>query len=413
MLRLRSALGPLVVCLAAAPAAALADTWSVVNARIIPSPAAAPIENGTLVVKDGTIAAFGPAKAVKVRKGSKRVDGKGGTLLAGFWNVHVHFTDPRFAQAATRPAAELSKGCREMLTSRGFTTVVDLGSLPNNTVALKKRQPELDCPRIISVGLSMFPVDGVPIYVKRELGEEVANTLPQPRTAEEAAGLVRKSVELGAGAIKIFSGTWLGGRKTAEMKLEVAQGATAEAHRAGLVVFAHPQSDEGLRVAVESGVDVLAHTVPNGSAWSPERVQQLVERKMSLAPTLSLWRVEMNRSSLPQDVRDAFIAEGLGQLRAFFAGKGDVLFGTDVGYIPEAGADEEIARMTDAGMGWSDVLRSLGEAPARKFKDASRGTIQTGMPADLVLVDGDPRSDALALTRIRQTWVAGRSVFAR
>jgi len=412
MLRLRSAVGGLLVCCLGAAPAAKAQTWAVVNARIIPSPTAAPIEHGTLVVTDGAITALGPGKTVKVPKGSKRLDGKGGTLLAGFWNVHVHLTDPRFAQAATRPAAELSKGCREMLTSRGFTTVVDLGSL-ENTHALKKRQPELDCPRIISVELTMFPVDGVPIYVKRELGEEVAAALPQPRSAEEAAGIVRRSVELGAGAIKIFSGTWLGGRKTAEMKLDVVQAATAEAHKAGLLVFAHPQSDEGLRVAMEGGVDVLAHTVPGGSAWPPELVQKLVERKMSLVPTLSLWRVEMQRSSQPQDVRDAFIAEGLGQLRAFFAGKGEVLFGTDVGYLKEEGADEEVARMTDAGMGWADVLRSLGEAPARRFKDASRGTIQIGAPADLVLVDGDPRADPLALTRVRQTWVAGRSVFAR
>jgi imidazolonepropionase-like amidohydrolase len=413
MLRLRSAVGGVLLFCVGTASPALADTWAVVNARIIPSPTAAPIENGTLVVKDGTIAAVGPGKTVKIPKSSKRIDAKGRTLLAGFWNVHVHFTDPRFAQAATRPASELSKGCREMLTSRGFTTVVDLGSLPDNTGALKKEQPGLDCPRILSVGLSMFPVDGVPIYVKRELGEQAAAALPQPRTGEEAAAIVRRSVELGAAAIKIFSGTWLGGRKTAEMKLDVVRGATDEAHKAGLLVFAHPQSDEGLRVAMEGGVDVLAHTVPGGSAWSPELVQRLVERKMSLVPTLSLWRVEMQRSNLPQDVRDAFIAEGLGQLRAFFAGRGEVLFGTDVGYLPEQGADEEIARMREAGMGWSDILRSLGEAPARRFQDASRGTLQPGGAADLVLVDGDPRSDTLALTRVRQTWVAGRSVFAR
>ena len=282
----------------------------------------------------------------------------------------MHFTDPRFAEAATRPAAELSQGCREMLTSRGFTTVVDLGSFAENTGALQKRQPTLDCPRIIAVGLTSFPVDGVPIYVKREMGEEMAAKLPQPRTAEEAAAVVRESVGLGAGAIKIFTGTWLGGRKTAEMKLEVVRGATEEAHRAGLLVFAHPQTDEGLRVAMEGGVDVLAHTVPNGSPWSPERVKRLVDRKMALAPTLSLWRVEMERAQLPQDVRDAFIAEGLGQLRAFVAGKGEVLFGTDVGYIPEAGADEEVARMTDAGMGWA--TSSAAWARRRRGGSATR-----------------------------------------
>lgn len=413
MSRLPTSLGGVLLATLAMAPPASADTWAVVHARILPSPGATAIEDGTLLVREGKIAVLGPSAKVQVPKGARRVDGKGGTLLAGFWNVHVHFTDPRFTQAATRPAAELSQGCREMLTSRGFTTVVDLGSFAGNTGALQKRQPTLDCPRILMVGLTSFPVDGVPIYVKREMGEEMAAKLPQPRTAEEAAAVVRESVGLGARAIKIFTGSWLGGRKTAEMKLEVVRGATEEAHRAGLMVFAHPQSDEGLRVAMEGGVDVLAHTVPNGSAWSPERVKRLVDLKMALAPTLSLWRVEMQRAQLPQDVRDAFIAEGLGQLRAFAAGKGEVLFGTDVGYIPEAAADEEVARMTDAGMGWADILRSLGEAPARRFRDPSRGRLQPGGAADLVLVDGDPRTAVLALTRVRQTWVAGRSVFAR
>jgi imidazolonepropionase-like amidohydrolase len=413
MLLLRSTVGGVLFLSLLAVGPASAETWAVVHARILPSPGAAAVEDGTLVVRDGTIAAFGPARAVKVPRGARRVDGTGATLLAGFWNVHVHFTDPRFTQAATRPAAELSKACRDMLTSRGFTTVIDLGSLPDNTGALQRRQPTLDCPRILSVGLSSFPVDGVPIYVKQELGEEEASKLPQPRSPDEAVAVVQQSVRMGARAIKIFAGTWLGGRKTAEMKLDVVRGATDAAHRAGLLVFAHPQSDEGLRVSIEGGVDVLAHTVPGGSAWPPELVQRLVDRKMSLAPTLSLWRVEMERSKLSQDVRDAFIAEGIGQLRAFVASKGDVLFGTDVGYIPEAGANEEVARMAEAGMDGPAILRSLGEAPAKKLGDASRGILQPGGAADLVLVDGDPRTDALALTRVRQTWVAGRSVFAR
>src|SRR5262249_37298539 len=317
MSRLRSTLGGVLLLLALGPPAR-ADTWVVVHARLLPSPTAPAGEEGTLVVRDGKIAALGPASAGKGPKGARRIDGKGGTLLAGFWNVHVHFIDPRFADAATRPAAELSKACRQMLTSRGFTTVVDLGSFPENTGALQRRQPALDCPRIISVGLNLFPVDGVPIYVRRALGDEMAADLPQPKTAEESAALVRRAIGHGAGAIKLFAGTWLAGRKPAAMTLEVVRGATDEAHRANLLVFAHPQSDEGLRVSLEGGVDVLAHTVPDGSPWSPELVKRLVDRKMSLAPTLSLWRVEMDRAELPADGRDRFIASGIEQLPAFF-----------------------------------------------------------------------------------------------
>ena len=104
---------------------------------------------------------------------------------------------------------------------------------------------------------------------------------------------------------------------------------------------------------------------------------------------------------------DRFIATGAEQLRAFVAGGGEVLFGTDVGYIPEKDADEEVGRMAGAGMDWRAILVSLTTAPARRLKDAARGALSVGAPADLVLVEGDPRADVQALTHVRATWVAG------
>ena len=47
------------------------------------------------------------------------------------------------------------------------------------------------------------------------------------------------------------------------------------------------------------------------------------------------------------------------------------------------------------------------------MKDGQRGALKVGAPADLVLVEGDPRADVQALTRVRETWVAGKTVFTR
>jgi len=164
---------------------------------------------------------------------------------------------------------------------------------------------------------------------------------------------------------------------------------------------------------VEGGVDVLAHTAPGAGPWSPELVQRLLARHMGLAPTLSLWRVEMERAGLPAEVRDRFMSAGVAQLRAFAEAGGEVLFGTDVGYIAEKDADEEVGRMAAAGMNWRAILVSLTSAPARRMKDPKRGRLVVGAPADVVLVEGNPEVDVQALTRVRQTWVAGKSVFAR
>ena len=69
--------------------------------------------------------------------------------------------------------------------------------------------------------------------------------------------------------------------------------------------------------------------------------------------------------------------------------------------------------MAGAGMDWRAILVSLTTAPARRLKDATRGALSVGAPADLVLVEGDPRADVQALTHVRATWVAGKSVFSR
>src|SRR5262245_54649368 len=163
------------------------ETWAIEHARLIPSATGVVVEDGTVVVRDGRVKALGPRSSVRVPEGARRVDGSGGTVLPGFWNLHVHFTDDRFTDAAKRPAEELSRACRDMLTSHGFTTVVDLGSWPENTVALRKRAPSLDCPRILTTGIAMYPAGGVPIYVRKALGNAVADGLPQPKTGAEAA----------------------------------------------------------------------------------------------------------------------------------------------------------------------------------------------------------------------------------
>ena len=391
------------------------EIWAIEHARLIPSPTGAVVEDATVVLRDGKVQALGPSASVRVPDGARRVDGSGGTVLPGFWNVHVHFTDARFKGAAQQPDATLGEACRQMLTSRGFTTVVDLGSLPANTLAVRRRATTVGCPRILTVATSLFPVHGVPIYVHQELGEEEAAKLPQPATADDAARIVEESVRLrsGAGALKVFTGTWLGGSKTGLMDLAVVKGATAAAHRHGLVVFAHPQTAAGLEAALSGGVDVLAHTDPDAGPWSPELVHRLLARHMALVPTLSLNRVITDQAQMAAAARDRFIAAGKEQLRAFSAAGGQVLFGTDVGFLSEIDTDEEVGWMAAAGLDWRAILVSLTSAPARRMKDTTRGALAVGAPADVVLVDGDPRADAQALTRIRGTWVSGKSVFSK
>ena len=130
-------------------------------------------------------------------------------------------------------------------------------------------------------------------------------------------------------------------------------------------------------------------------------MHRLLARHIALVPTLSLNRVIMDQAQAPPAVRDRFIAAGKEQLRAFSAAGGEVLFGTDVGFLPEKDTDEEVGWMAGAGMDWRAILVSLTTAPARRMKDAARRSALGRCPGRSGAGAGDPRADVQALTRVR------------
>src|ERR1700742_4178528 len=110
-----------------------------VGAKIYPSPTAAPIEAGTVLVHDGRIAALGPRDKVKVPAGAQVIDGAGKVVTAGFWNSHVHFMPPPLLHGGQSSTAELNGVLDAMLNRWGFTGVVDLASLMDGTLPVRAR----------------------------------------------------------------------------------------------------------------------------------------------------------------------------------------------------------------------------------------------------------------------------------
>jgi hypothetical protein len=93
--------------------------------------------------------------------------------------------------------------------------------------------------------------------------------VPELARPEDAA-LVEKELAGGADIVKLFTGSWATPRSIVLMPLEVAKAAAEAGHRRGKLVFAHPSNSPGARVAIEAGVDVLAHTFPtslDGTPW--------------------------------------------------------------------------------------------------------------------------------------------------
>lgn len=391
---------------------AQAGELAIVGARIYTSPDAAPIDRGTVLLREGRIVAVGPADQVSLPRGVRQLDAAGSVLVAGFWNSHVHLLDLPLREATTRPAAELSQGLKATFTRWGFTTVFDIASIPGNARALRARVEagEVAGPAILTTDGPFFPEGGTPIYVRALLQQIKAPNLEvrSPRQGEQRA---EQQLAQGADGVKIFAGAIVAGG-VLPMDPAVAQAIVEAAHRAGKPAFAHPTDTRGLEVALQSGVDVLAHPTPTAGPWTPELANRLAARRLALTPTMSLFEYGVKLEGAPPELVQRFVDASQQQVAAFVKAGGELLFGTDVGYIDLTDTRREYELMAGAGLDWRQILASLTTTPARRFgQDDSKGRIAPGMAADLVVLFDDPAKNVVALADVRWTLRGGEVIY--
>jgi imidazolonepropionase-like amidohydrolase len=391
---------------------ARASDLALVGAKIYPSPTEQAIENGSILVHDGRIVAFGPSAAIKVPLDGTVIDCRGLVVTAGFWNSHVHILTPGLLHAEKLSSQQITSQLEEMVTRWGFTTVFDIASVLNNTTHIRRRieSGEVKGPRILTVGEPFWAKGGTPIYVRGFL-EANHISIPEVESNAQAVERVRQQIHDGADGIKIFAGS-VERDSILIMPLDLAKAIVAEAHRAGKPVFAHPSNQEGIEVALQSGVDILAHTTPSGP-WSASLVERLKAAHVALIPTLTLWHVEM-KSEPPEEFEKGMSTVVLPQLRAYSAAGGQILFGTDVGYIEQFDTSEEFGWMSRAGMSFQQILASLTTNPAQRFGYSTRrGRIAEGMDGDLVILRADPAQDATAFSKVRYTILGGKIIYSK
>jgi imidazolonepropionase-like amidohydrolase len=391
--------------------------WLLTGTRVYVGPDVAPLDNAWVLVEGSKIKAVGDASAAKPANVQTNAACSGGVVTAGFQNSHVHFMDPAYADASKRPSAELERPLSQMLTGFGYTTVVDTGSDITVTAALRKRIGSGDTkgPAILTAGIPIYPKDGLPFYL-RDLPPEVLQMLVQPAMPDEAVAHVRANFKRGADAIKLFVATPQGGGVIKRMSAEVARAAAAEAHKQGRLVMAHPTDPQGAADAVAAGVDILVHTTIDGtdSVWSDQLIRDMVAGTVSVIPTLKLWRYELNKSKLAVDIREKMVGDAEKQLKRFSDAGGQVLFGTDVGYMTEFDPTDEYLLMARAGLTPMQILASLTTNPATRWSEANqRGRVKTGLDADLVVLDGDPATNVKHFSAVKCTIRRGREIFVR
>ncbi|HEY8551175.1 MAG TPA: amidohydrolase family protein [Vicinamibacterales bacterium] len=381
------------------------QTIALVGGLVLTSPAAEPLEDGAVVIERGRVASVGPRSRVAVPEGTRTIDCRSLVVVAGFQNSHVHFTEPHWADAEAQPPAQLGAQVRDMLTSRGFTTVADIGSMLSNTLAIRKRieAGEVPGPRILTAGTPLYPPDGVPFYLKDgSIPPDLLKMLPQPASPQEATRTVARTLENGADLIKLFTGSWVAPGKVKPMPVEVAAAAAGEAHRRRAIVIAHTSSATGLEVTLSSGVDIIAHALDDMRGLTKEHLQRMKAANVALIPTLTLFADAAHAPEILQQVGD-YVNLG-----------GDILFGTDVGYHKTYDTRPEFELMGKAGLNWQQILASLTTVPARRFGEQHRrGELVPGMDGDVVVLGSDPRQDVGAFADVRYTIRGGAIIYER
>lgn len=412
-MRLRLALVIILGVVICADAPGRAADLALVGAKIYPSPGATPIDNGTILLRGALIVAVGPSSKVKIPRDAKVIDCRGLFVTAGFWNSHVHIFLPGLLHAEQLPAAQITSQLEAMLTRWGFTSVFDIASVLGNTVLIRNRiaSGEVTGPRILTVGEPFFMKGGTPIYVRGFL-EANHISMPEVESIEQATKRVDEQIGGGADGIKIFANS-IEQDAVLTMPLNLAQAIVAEAHRSGKPVFAHVSNNQGIEVALHSGVDILAHTTPMDEAWSLALARRMLAAHMALTPTLTLWEVEARKYNATPDAIEQGMQKAAAQLNTFQQAGGDVLFGTDVGYTTEFDTSEEFKWMSRAGMNFQQILAALTTNPAERFGYSKHcGRVMQGMDGDLVVLSADPERDATSFSKVRYTIRSGRVIYS-
>jgi Amidohydrolase family len=376
----------------------------------------------TVVVRDNRIVSVGAAPVST--EGAEVIDGRGGTLLPGLWDMHVHLGD--------------DDGLLHLST--GVTTVRDLA---NDTEELEARRKRFDSgaeagPRIIAAGFMDGP------------GPYQGPTKVLVATEQEARAAVARYAELGYPQIKLYS----------SIKPELVPHLIDEAHKRHMRVSGDIPATMFADQLVKLGMDEIQHinfivlnflrdvtetrnpgrfTEPGKRAASldlrspqvKEFIQLLREHQVVMDPTLAIF--EENFVARPGKVSPAFaaVAHRLPtQMRRGLLGGGlpvdartEVLYRRSYAKMVEltgllhrsgvqlvAGTDtlagfalnRELELYVRAGIPAAAVLQIATLQAARLMKrDGELGTIAPGKLADLVLVEGDPTRDISAVRRTR------------
>jgi imidazolonepropionase-like amidohydrolase len=363
----------------------------------------------------GAITAVGPTTSTKLPAGVSAIDLSSATCLPGLIDVHTHITaDPAASGfqglgiSVPREAITGAKNARITLHA-GFTTIRNVGASGFTDVAVRDgiNDGEIEGPRML--------VSGPPLGIT---GGHCDNNLLPAEYHNKAEGVadgpwaarakVREVIKYGADVIKVCAsgGVLSKGDQpgTPQYSLEELQAIVEEAHKLGRKVAAHAHGTQSIKDAINAGIDSIEHSSlidDEGIALAKKHGTYL---DFDIYNDDFILQEGAKAGMLPESIEKE---KKIGRLQrenfrhAWESGT-KMAFATDAGVYPHGDNARQFAKMVEWGMKPVEAIQAATINAADLLGWAGKvGSLEVGLYADIIAVNGDPLSNVRVLESVK------------
>jgi imidazolonepropionase-like amidohydrolase len=411
------------------------------GARLIPGDGSAVVENSAMVVENGRITAVGPKTSVKVPAAAVHVDLTGKTVIPGLVNAHVHIGYEGYTtwRAENYTAANVLDHLQRA-AFYGTAATLSVGTSPlEQAIQFEADQKAGKFPpasRFLFIP-GYAPPNGGPDEVLRVATSKL-HVINEVSTPVEARESVDKMAARGIKALKM----WVDDRRGTYPKLspDVVTAITDEAHKHGMIVYAHATTVPDQKEVLRAGVDVVVHVV-QGEKIDDELAALIRQKKPYWATVITLG----DPTSVCQKdpfFEDALPASVVARVRAtterrplapncgpaapnattreeilhsnfkvMLDSGARIVLGTDTGIQPGhtfgSGEHVEIARWVNLGMTPAEAIAAATSRPAELLGLNNLGSLAVGKSASFVVLDANPLDNILNTRKINSVYLDG------